>query len=51
MYSSVCAGVYGDVSLDQAKLVVLTALRRGVNLFDTSPYYGGTVSEAVLVPP
>ena len=41
-------GVYGDVNQSQANELVLAALRRGVNFFDTSPYYGDTQSETVL---
>mmetsp|Transcript_39386 Transcript_39386/g.77493 ORF Transcript_39386/g.77493 Transcript_39386/m.77493 type:complete len:408 (-) Transcript_39386:121-1344(-) len=41
-------GVYGGVDQDQANEIVLTALRRGINFFDTSPYYGDTLSETVL---
>ena len=41
-------GVYGALDQAQADATVLAALRHGVNLFDTSPYYGDTVSEAVL---
>ncbi|CAN4107873.1 unnamed protein product [Withania somnifera] len=40
--------VFGDVSEQDAVAVVREAFRLGVNFFDTSPYYGGTLSEKVL---
>ncbi|TVU50275.1 hypothetical protein EJB05_01641 [Eragrostis curvula] len=40
--------VFGDVPRDVARAAVRHALDLGVNFFDTSPYYGGTVSESVL---
>ncbi|XP_062204075.1 L-galactose dehydrogenase-like [Phragmites australis] len=40
--------VFGDVPRDVARAAVRRALDLGVNFFDTSPYYGGTVSESVL---
>ncbi|KAJ3707365.1 hypothetical protein LUZ61_011070 [Rhynchospora tenuis] len=40
--------VFGDVPLSVAIAAVRKALDLGINFFDTSPYYGGTVSETVL---
>nr|ABG22022.1 oxidoreductase, aldo/keto reductase family protein, expressed [Oryza sativa Japonica Group] len=40
--------VFGDVPRDVARAAVRRALDLGINFFDTSPYYGGTVSESVL---
>ncbi|KAJ4746533.1 Voltage-gated potassium channel subunit beta-1 [Rhynchospora pubera] len=40
--------VFGDVPLSVAIAAVRRALDLGINFFDTSPYYGGTVSETVL---
>ncbi|KAF3617451.1 L-galactose dehydrogenase [Capsicum chacoense] len=40
--------VFGDVSEQDAIAAVREAFRRGVNFFDTSPFYGGTLSEKVL---
>lgn len=40
--------VFGDVSEEEAIATVLQAFKRGINFFDTSPYYGGTLSEKVL---
>ncbi|KAK3139787.1 hypothetical protein QOZ80_5AG0390210 [Eleusine coracana subsp. coracana] len=40
--------VFGDVPRDTARAAVRRALDLGINFFDTSPYYGGTVSESVL---
>ncbi|WZZ09540.1 hypothetical protein YC2023_095461 [Brassica napus] len=39
---------YSPVAQDDAIAAVREAFRHGVNFFDTSPYYGGTVSEKVL---
>ncbi|CAG7898280.1 unnamed protein product [Brassica rapa] len=39
---------YTPVAQDDAIAAVREAFRHGVNFFDTSPYYGGTVSEKVL---
>ena len=41
-------GVYGGMSQDVANDIVLTCLRRGINFFDTSPYYGDFKSEIAL---
>ena len=41
-------GVYGGMSQDVANNIVLTCLRRGINFFDTSPYYGNKTSEIAL---
>lgn len=40
--------VFGPVSEEEAIATVLEAFKRGINFFDTSPYYGGTLSEKVL---
>ncbi|KAK8958085.1 L-galactose dehydrogenase [Platanthera guangdongensis] len=40
--------VFGDVSPDEALASVRRALDLGINFFDTSPYYGATLSETVL---
>ena len=40
--------VYGDLDLDKCKSIVHGAIDRGINFFDTSPYYGATKSESVL---
>lgn len=41
-------GIYGDIGDDNAIRIVHAALDHGVNLIDTSPYYGVTRSETVL---
>ncbi|KAJ3675652.1 hypothetical protein LUZ60_004694 [Juncus effusus] len=46
--ASPLGNVFGEVSRADAVAAVRRALDLGVNFFDTSPYYGGTVSEAVL---
>ncbi|KAK4353345.1 hypothetical protein RND71_028863 [Anisodus tanguticus] len=40
--------VYGGVSEQDAIAAVHEAFRLGINFFDTSPYYGGTLLEKVL---
>lgn len=40
--------VFGPVTDDVALSTVREAFRLGINFFDTSPYYGGTLSETVL---
>lgn len=40
--------VFGPVSEEEAVASVLEAFRLGINFFDTSPYYGATLSEKVL---
>ncbi|KAG8645766.1 hypothetical protein MANES_10G090900v8 [Manihot esculenta] len=40
--------VFGPVSEEEAIASVSEAFRRGINFFDTSPYYGGTLSEKML---
>lgn len=40
--------VFGDVTEDDAIATVFHAFQLGINFFDTSPYYGGTLSEKVL---
>ncbi|CAL4899404.1 unnamed protein product [Urochloa decumbens] len=46
--ASPLGNVFGDVPRDTARSAVRRALDLGVNFFDTSPYYGGTISESVL---
>ncbi|CAL9129715.1 L-galactose dehydrogenase-like [Musa acuminata AAA Group] len=46
--ASPLGNVFGDVSPADALASVRLALRYGINFFDTSPYYGDTVSETVL---
>lgn len=46
--ASPLGNVFGQVSPDDALAAVRDALRLGINFFDTSPFYGGTVSETVL---
>ncbi|KAL7206188.1 hypothetical protein ACSBR2_018991 [Camellia fascicularis] len=46
--ASPLGNVFGPVSEDDAFASVRDAFRLGINFFDTSPYYGGTVSEKVL---
>ena len=41
-------GVYGDMPQAEAQSIIDMCLAAGVNLFDTSPYYGNTTSEKVL---
>lgn len=40
--------VFGHVSEEEANACVREAFRLGINFFDTSPYYGGTLSEKAL---
>ncbi|WOK92267.1 L-galactose dehydrogenase [Canna indica] len=40
--------VFGDVTPADALAAVRLALQLGINFFDTSPFYGGTVSETML---
>ncbi|KAG9128678.1 hypothetical protein Leryth_018319 [Lithospermum erythrorhizon] len=40
--------VFGPVSVDDAISAVRVAFRGGINFFDTSPYYGATLSEKNL---
>uniref|UniRef100_A0ACD5Y5N8 Uncharacterized protein n=1 Tax=Avena sativa TaxID=4498 RepID=A0ACD5Y5N8_AVESA len=46
--ASPLGNVFGDIPRDVARATVRRALDLGINFFDTSPYYGGTVSESVL---
>lgn len=46
--ASPLGNVFGPVSDDEAVATVRKALDLGINFFDTSPYYGGTLSEKVL---
>ncbi|KAJ6852303.1 L-galactose dehydrogenase [Iris pallida] len=46
--ASPLGNVFGDVPPAEALASVSAALRLGINFFDTSPFYGGTVSERVL---
>ncbi|KAK7252245.1 hypothetical protein RIF29_36061 [Crotalaria pallida] len=46
--ASPLGNVFGTVSDEQAIASVRLAFQSGINFFDTSPYYGGTLSEKVL---
>lgn len=46
--ASPLGNVFGTLTEDEAFATVREALCRGINFFDTSPYYGGTLSEKVL---
>lgn len=46
--ASPLGNVFGPVSERDANASVLQAFRLGINFFDTSPFYGGTLSEKVL---
>ncbi|KAF2320732.1 hypothetical protein GH714_030393 [Hevea brasiliensis] len=46
--ASPLGSVFGPVSEDDAVASVREAFHRGINFFDTSPYYGGTLSEKML---
>ncbi|GAB2268071.1 hypothetical protein Dimus_003046 [Dionaea muscipula] len=46
--ASPLGNVFGPVSEHEAIATVRQAFRLGINFFDTSPYYGGTLSEKVL---
>ncbi|KAL8136547.1 hypothetical protein V2J09_002548 [Rumex salicifolius] len=46
--ASPLGNVFGPVSDDVAVSTVRRAFQLGINFFDTSPYYGGTLSEKVL---
>ncbi|GMH17917.1 hypothetical protein Nepgr_019758 [Nepenthes gracilis] len=46
--ASPLGNVFGPVSEDVAIATVSSAFSLGINFFDTSPYYGGTLSEKVL---
>lgn len=46
--ASPLGGVYGSLDANEGIRSVHVAIERGVNLFDTSPYYGDTRSEAFL---
>ncbi|KAJ4843102.1 hypothetical protein Tsubulata_002878 [Turnera subulata] len=46
--ASPLGSVFGTVSEEEAVASVRAAFRLGINFFDTSPYYGGTVSEKML---
>ncbi|MGC8571011.1 MAG: aldo/keto reductase [Caldivirga sp.] len=41
-------GMYGDVTLDEAKAIIKKALDLGVNVFDTADVYGNGLSEKLL---
>ncbi|MBI2685264.1 MAG: aldo/keto reductase [Acidobacteria bacterium] len=43
-------GIYGGMTGDEATKLVHAALDSGINLIDTSPFYGVTRSESVLGP-
>ncbi|KAK2437156.1 L-galactose 1-dehydrogenase [Trifolium repens] len=46
--ASPLGNVFGSVTEEQANASVRLAFQSGINFFDTSPYYGGTLSEKVL---
>eukprot|EP01018_Ginkgo_biloba_P002172 Gb_13838 [translate_table: standard] len=46
--ASPLGNVFGTVDEEDAIASVHEAVRLGINFFDTSPYYGGTLSEQVL---
>lgn len=46
--ASSLGGVFGDVNEAEAIKTVHTALDLGINYFDVSPAYGGTVAEIIL---
>ncbi|XP_076948509.1 L-galactose dehydrogenase-like [Bidens hawaiensis] len=46
--ASPLGSVFGPISDEEAIATVREAFRLGINFFDTSPYYGGTLSEKVL---
>eukprot|EP00262_Sarcandra_glabra_P008450 TRINITY_DN21982_c0_g1_i1.p1 TRINITY_DN21982_c0_g1~~TRINITY_DN21982_c0_g1_i1.p1 ORF type:complete len:317 (+),score=47.61 TRINITY_DN21982_c0_g1_i1:46-996(+) len=46
--ASPLGNVFGNVSEEDAIATVRLAFRLGINFFDTSPYYGATLSEIVL---
>ncbi|PPD83118.1 hypothetical protein GOBAR_DD19947 [Gossypium barbadense] len=46
--ASPLGSVFGSVSESDAVASVLEAFRLGINFFDTSPYYGATLSEKML---
>ncbi|KAG0490748.1 hypothetical protein HPP92_007611 [Vanilla planifolia] len=46
--ASPLGNVFGAVSPDEALAAVRRAISLGINFFDTSPYYGATLSETVL---
>ncbi|KAM7479066.1 hypothetical protein LguiA_027279 [Lonicera macranthoides] len=46
--ASPLGNVFGPVTEQEANAAVREAFRLGINFFDTSPYYGGTVSEKAL---
>lgn len=39
---------YGNIQVAEGERAVQTAIEHGINLFDTSPYYGRTLSEERL---
>jgi len=46
--ASPLGNVFGNVKEEDAIASVQEAFRLGINFFDTSPYYGGTLSEKML---
>lgn len=46
--ASPLGSVFGPVAEVDAVATVREAFRQGINFFDTSPYYGGTLSEKML---
>ena len=45
---SALAGVFHAVSLEESVAIVHTALKSGVNMIDTAPWYGNGASETIL---
>ena len=41
-------GLYGDVSFDTSKEILLCGLKGGINYVDTAPWYGQGRSEEVI---
>ena len=46
--ASPLGGVFHDVDAEEGKKAVELAFKRGINFFDTSPFYGDTKSEVAL---
>jgi len=46
--TSTFGNMYGNIELDEMKIMVNKAIDNGIVLFDTSPYYGLTLSEINL---
>ena len=46
--TSPLAGVYGAIDAEEATACIVSAVRSGVNMIDTAPWYGHGLSETVL---